>query len=63
MNVSKQLGRTEHIKYATYWGDGMGRDTYILNGNGGLVGDKNMPASSPWTGHQPTNNSTAMYIN
>ena len=62
-NVSATLARTEHIKYTTYWGDGMGRDSYVLTGNGGLVGDKNMPATSPWTGYQPTNNTTALYIN
>lgn len=62
-NVSASLARTEHIKHTTYWGDGMGRDTYVLHGNGGLVGDKNMPATSPFTGYQPTNNTTALYIN
>ena len=51
MDASKSLGRTEHVKHTTYWGDGMGRDTYILTGNGGLVGDANMPTTSPWTGH------------
>ena len=35
-NVSKQISRTEHLKYATYWGDSFGRDSYIITGNGGL---------------------------
>lgn len=51
--METSLGRTEHIKYTTYWGDGMGRDNYILAGNGGLVGVNNMPSvmKSPWTGY------------
>ena len=49
-NVSATLARTEHIKHVTYWGDGMGRDSYVLHGNGGLVGINNMPDTSPWTG-------------
>ena len=60
---SKSLGRTEHPKYATYWGDGMGRDSYIITGNGGLVGDGNMPKTSPWTGYQQTTPTTHMFIN
>ena len=62
-NISKALGRTEHIKHTTYWGDGMGRDSYVITGNGGLVGDANMPKTSAWTGYQPTNNTTKMFIN
>lgn len=42
---SKKLGRTEHVKYTTYWGDGLGRDSYVLHGNGGLVGLNNMPST------------------
>ena len=61
--TAKELGRTEHIKYTTYWGDGMGRDSYIITGNGGLVGDANMPKTSPWTGYQTTSNSTKLYVN
>lgn len=63
MDTSKQLARTEHAKHVTYWGDGIGRDSYIITGNGGLVGDANMPSTSPWTGYQPTNNTTALYTN
>lgn len=31
------LGRTYHCKYTTYRGDGAGRDSYIFDGNGGLI--------------------------
>lgn len=41
----------------------MGRDSYIITGNGGLVGDANMPKTSTWTGYQPTNNTTKMFVN
>jgi hypothetical protein len=30
------LNRTYHPKWATYWGDGNGRDHYITFNNGGL---------------------------
>ena len=58
-----ELGRTEHPKYTPYWGDGYGRDTYVLSGNGGLVGERNMPTTSPWTGFQTTKATTALYTN
>lgn len=60
MNVSAQISRTEHVKHVTYWGDGHGRDSYVLEGNGGL--DKG-PITPIWTGYQPTNNTTSLYIN
>lgn len=63
MDASKQIARTYHPKYTTYWGDGQGRDSYVITGNGGLVGDRNMPLTSPWTGYQTTKAPTALYIN
>ena len=30
------LHRTDHTKFVTYWGDGNGRDHYIVFNNGGL---------------------------
>jgi hypothetical protein len=30
------LNRTDHQKWVTYWGDGNGRDHYIVFNNGGL---------------------------
>ena len=45
------LGRTEHQKYTKYWGDGYGRDSYIIHGNGGLLHEHNMPTIAPTTGY------------
>lgn len=33
----KALGRTEHVKHTHYFGDGAGRDNYIIMNNGGLI--------------------------
>ena len=50
-NISQQLARTHHEKYATYWGDGFGRDSYIITGNGGLR-SHNAPKVDIQTGYQ-----------
>ena len=61
-NVSKQLARTEHVKYATYWGDGLGRDSYIVTGNGGLRSGDAVQAEIN-TGFQAKTNSSRLYTN
>jgi hypothetical protein len=33
------MARTNHPKYASYFGDGSGRDKYIIMNNGGLTND------------------------
>ena len=35
--VIKSLQRTDHVKHVSYWGDGAGRDNYIIINGGGLV--------------------------
>ena len=35
--LTASLGRTEHAKYASWYGDGTGRDTYVITSNGGLT--------------------------
>jgi len=56
------LARTEHIKYTTYWGDGFGRDSYIVTGNGGLR-SKDAPAAEIITGYQGKKESSRLHIN
>lgn len=34
--------RTEHLKYTTNYGDGLGKDSYVINNNGGLRTDPQM---------------------
>ena len=36
-SVQASMQRTSHLKYASYHGDGSGRDTYIVLNNGGLT--------------------------
>ena len=59
-NVSKQLARTNHTKYATYCGDGYGRDSYIIHGNGGLR-NVDAPAVNIITGYQGLAKGARMY--
>jgi len=51
MNVSTLMARCSDPKYATYRGDGQGRDTYITAHNGGLVSDTGRPKNGPFTGY------------
>ena len=51
MDVSTLMNRTFDPKYATYRGDGMGRDTYITTGNGGLISKGGQPRNGPFTGY------------
>lgn len=37
MDLSGALTRTYDPKYAHYYGDGQGRDSYIVSNNGGLL--------------------------
>ena len=50
MDVSTLMNRTYDPKYSNYRGDGSGRDTYVLTGNGGLIADSGLPSNSPFTG-------------
>ena len=42
--------RTENLVRPTYWGDGHGRDTYVLNDGGGLRHDPEMWGMQPKPG-------------
>lgn len=53
MDFKIGIFRTNAEAYTTYRGDGQGRDSYVLVGNGGLIkpdGFKNIP---PRAGYQP----------
>ena len=63
MDVSTLLNRTYDPKYASYRGDGHGRDTYITSGNGGFIADSGLPKNSPFTGFQPGKGLDKFYIN
>ena len=45
--------RTYYPKYTTYTGDGSGRDSYVVMGNGGLHGLRDYQGSKP---RHPFNN-------
>ena len=52
-NSPKQLGvyRTSNVTYVTYYGDGNGRDSYVIDKNGGLRKEKEYlgsQAKSSW---------------
>lgn len=38
--IENTFVRTQHAKYASYYGDGFGRDSYISVNNGGLTGNE-----------------------
>lgn len=38
--VESTMSRTYNPKYASYMGDGSGRDSYVTCNNGGLTGDE-----------------------
>ena len=61
-NLTKQLARTHHEKYATYWGDGLGRDSYIIHGNGGLRSGDAVQAEIN-TGYQAKGSSSRLFTN
>ena len=63
MDVSTLLNRTYDPKFTTYRGDGMGRDTYITCGNGGLIADSGLPNHSPFTGFQASGGLDKFYTN
>ena len=44
------INRTYNPKFVTYWGDGAGRDGYIVFGNGGLNELRNYQGSKPRDG-------------
>ena len=39
-NTEQVFARTNHTKYANYFGDGSGRDTYVVLNNGGLASNE-----------------------
>ena len=55
--LTASLTRTDHQKYASWYGDGTGRDTYVIVSNGGLTHvDKNYmtgPKGKRGLGYQP----------
>ena len=58
--------RTDHQKYQQYYGNGGGRDTYVITGQGGFLHDGakgQAVQNSPFTGFQTCPNSTMLYIN
>lgn len=40
--IEHQFCRSHAPKYASYFGDGFGRDSYIITNNGGLAGNEKM---------------------
>ena len=46
--LGTQRAARNHM-YTTYWGDGNGRDSYVLAGNGGGRRD---PVGQSWVSHQ-----------
>ncbi len=49
--MDKALGVTRQPGYTMYWGDGQGRDSYIIVGNGGLIKPEAYNNTPPRTGY------------
>ena len=50
--IDKSLGLQKMPGYTKYLGDGMGRDSYIMVGNGGLVKPEGFENTPPRVGYQ-----------
>ena len=56
------MHRSGHATYTTYWGDGAGRDSYAIIGNGGLCKPESYVYEAPRTGYNPrTRTGPTMY--
>ena len=60
--AANQINRTDYTKYTTYWGDGYGRDSYIVTGNGGLRGYM-APEAGIVTGYNARSQGSRLQIN
>ncbi len=49
--MDKALGIMRQPGYTMYWGDGQGRDSYIIVGNGGLIKPDAYNNTPPRTGY------------
>ncbi len=61
MDLSGVLSRTFNPKYAHYYGDGQGRDTYITSNNGGFLQMDSM--CIPHTGFTHKTEHSRLYVN
>ena len=55
------LNRTFHPKFSTYWGDGTGRDSYVVMSNGGFNETRNYNGQQP-NGWRTSTHGSAPYV-
>jgi hypothetical protein len=58
----KGLNRTSKTRYNVYTGDGSGRDSYVIVGNGGVLKPECYLNNAPHVGYHPPRASNSMYM-